>query len=248
MIVFPRHLPKPLESAGEGTEGLERLWLAVEGGRVEVWYLPAYRSESRHGAGPLVVFAHGNAELIDYWPEVLEPYRRMGVGVLLPEYRGYGRSGGLPSEDAIVGDFLRAIEMISKKKEVDPSRIVYHGRSIGGGVACSLARRRKPASLILQSTFTSLSDMAARFLVPGFLLLDSFDNIGALQKLDVPVFIFHGRQDGLVPFEHARRLAGAAANSRLLALDGDHNSCPRDWNEVFREIEEWLGEQGILPP
>jgi fermentation-respiration switch protein FrsA (DUF1100 family) len=241
-ILFPRHLTLPMTSAGENILGLERHWIETEEGRVEGWWLPS----GREGRRPAVIFAHGNAELIDYWPPLLDHYRRLGIGVLLPEYRGYGRSAGSPSQATITEDFVRFYDWISGREDVDPARIIFHGRSLGGGVVCALALQRKPALLILQSTFTSVRDMAARFFLPGFLVADPFDNLTVVRSLDVPVLVVHGRQDELVPLEQGERLARAARRGRLWVTEGDHNSTPPDWAEFFREVERFLREMGII--
>src|SRR5262249_34264176 len=122
-VLFPRYLLRPSPDAGRGIPGLDRVHISAEGGSVEGWVLPG-DGASRDRPGPLVVFAHGNGELIDDWPELLEPYRRMGASVLLPEYRGYGRSAGSPSEEAIVGDFVQFVDRAVTRPEVDSERLV----------------------------------------------------------------------------------------------------------------------------
>jgi hypothetical protein len=196
-----------------------------------------------------VIFAHGNAELIDYWTEELSPYREMGVSVFLPEYRGYGRSAGSPSEQAIRSDYLAFHELLLARPEVDPSRVVYHGRSLGGGAVCSLASERPPAAMILQSTFESVPAVAARWLVPSFLILDPFDNLSVVQDLDAKLLVFHGRADATIPFDHGRTLANAARDGRLVAYDGvGHNDCPprERMDHYWGEIESFLEEAEIL--
>ncbi len=242
-ILFPRHLALPYPDAGEGVAGLEKVWIDTPEGKVEGWWLPA-RGEL--GRRPAVIFAHGNAELIDYWPEMLEPFRKMGVGVFLPEYRGYGRSAGSPSQEKITEDFVKFYDWLTARPDVDPARIVFHGRSLGGGAVCALAESRKPAAMILQSTFTSVRAVAARFLLPGFLIADPFDNLETIKRLEAPLLVVHGRQDELVPFPHGVRLAEAAKNGRIFATDGDHNSTPPDWGEFFREVKAFLIENNIL--
>src|SRR5260221_6607706 len=121
--------------------GLERIVIRSSEGDVEAFFLPAFATSDGERK-PAVVFAHGNGEIIDQWADVLEPYRAMGIGVLLPEYRGYGRSEGTPSEAAITQDFVEFYDGVVARADVDPSRIVLHGRSLGGGVVCALARHR----------------------------------------------------------------------------------------------------------
>ncbi len=246
-ILFPRTLVRPPPGAGEGVPGLVRLGVPSPAGEVEGWWLPG-RGVSASHPGPAVIFAHGNGELIDHWPEALAPYRELGVSVLLPEYRGYGRSPGRPSERAITEDLVRFYDLLVARPEVDPRRVIFHGRSLGGGAVCALARQRPPAAMILMSTFTSVVDMARRYLVPAFLVLDPFDNLGQVSRLGCPLILFHGRRDRLVPFAHAERLHAAAPGSRLVAYDdADHNDCPPQWEPFWQEVRAFLQRAGLLP-
>jgi fermentation-respiration switch protein FrsA (DUF1100 family) len=236
--LFPRHLVPTPRGVAEAIPGLERIWLDTPQGRVESWLLPG-RGASPQNPGPAVIFAHGNAELIDHWASSLEPYRAMGVTVLLPEYRGYGRSGGSPSQKAITQDLVRLYDLLVARPEVDPARVVFHGRSLGGGAVCALAARRPPASMILQSTFTSVRELMANYLIPGFLVADPFDNLAVLRHLQAPVLVVHGHYDALIPHHHAQRLADAC-QGRLLSYPCDHNDCPPDWNLFWGEVRQHL--------
>lgn len=245
-LIFPRwHNNTPDPQAAERS-GAERLWLRIPQGKVEAWFL---RGEGCSPArpGPLLIYAHGNAELIDHWPEALAPYRALGINLLLPEYRGYGRSAGSPSQQGIVGDTAMLLEQALRRPEVDGSRVVLQGRSLGGGVVCDLALRRPPAALILQSTFTSLRAMARRYLVPGFLVRDPFDNLAALKRLEVPLLVVHGTRDRLVPYSHARALHAAVPHARLVAFETDHNDALTDDPRFWREVASFLRDARILP-
>jgi len=245
-FLFPRHLLRANPNAGVGVRGVEKLFIDVPEGKVEAWFLPADGLETGRPA-PLVIFAHGNGELIEHWPQALDPYRRMGLHVLLPEYRGYGRSAGLPSESAIVEDYVRFYDLVSARPDVDPRRIVLHGRSLGGGVVCAVARTRRPAALILESTFTSVPDVARQWLVPKALIADRFDSASVLASLDVPVLIFHGTCDRVVPFEHGVKLSGLARRARLVRYECDHNDLPRRLDGYWAEIRRFLQEEAIEP-
>ena len=245
LFLFPRFAVRPDPRAGVGLRGLERLWHESDEGRVEAWFLPG-DGVSAQSPGPVVVFAHGNAELIEQWPEVLEPYRRMGVSLLLPEYRGYGRSAGTPSERAIRDDLLAFFQRLVDRPDVDAGRIVLHGRSLGGGAVCALAAEHTPAALILQSTFTSVPDVARRWLVPRLLLPDRFESLPIVRRLDCPVLVVHGRRDRVVPFSHGQVLAQASPRARLVSYDADHNDCPPDWDSFWAEVAAFLREARIL--
>ena len=166
-------------SAFERIPGAERLWLETEGARAEAWYLPPLLGAP--GPAPLVVFAHGNGELIDDWADAFEPPRRWGAAVLLVEYPGYGRSTGSPSQTSIAATMQSAFDRMAERSEIDAARIIAYGRSLGGGAACALARERKVAALVLESTFTSVRSLARGFGLPGFLVRDPFDNLSALR-------------------------------------------------------------------
>jgi fermentation-respiration switch protein FrsA (DUF1100 family) len=243
-FLFPRHLLRARPNAEAGIRGLEKLSLSIPDGHVEAWFLPADAVETGRPA-PLVIFAHGNGELIEHWPMALDPYRQMGMHVLLPEYRGYGHSAGMPSERDIVKDYVRFYDLACTRSDVDPRRVVLHGRSLGGGVVCALARSRKPAALILESTFTSVPDVARQWLVPKALIADKFDSASVVASLDVPVLVFHGTCDRVVPFEHAVKLSRLAQRSRLVRYECDHNDLPRVADGYWAEIRRFLGEQGI---
>lgn len=245
LFVFPSFAAVPDPRAGEGVRGLEKWSLETEDGAVEAFFLPAPGATADRPL-PAVVFAHGNAELIDYWVDTLDRYRSFGLSVLLPEYRGYGRSAGRPTERGIVGDFVRFYDRLSDRPDVDSSRIVFHGRSIGGGVVCGLARQRPPAAMILSSTFTSVARIARRYGLPRRFVLDPFDNEEVLCALDVPVLLVHGRRDRIVPLAHGQRLCDIAKDAELLLYDADHNDCPPDWARFWRDVETFLARARIL--
>ena len=97
-VLFPRP-PRPQTSPAEGHPDVDVVWLGPDRA-VEAWYL-APQGTGSHRPAPVLVFTHGNGELIDYWLDEFEVVRGWGLGVLLVEYPGYGRSGGNPSEASI---------------------------------------------------------------------------------------------------------------------------------------------------
>ncbi len=215
-------------------------------GPVEAWFILG-DGVTAQAPGPVVIFAHGNGELIDHWPDGLRGYKRLGISVLLPEFRGYGRSAGDPSQRAIAQDFAQFYDDVIKRPEVDPSRVVLHGRSIGGGVAAQLAADRPSAALILQSSPSSIKRMVARFLLPWFLVRDPFDSVRVVRGYKQPVLVMHGKVDKTVPPSHGTRLAKATTNpvSRLIFYDVDHNTLPPS-EPYWRDIKQFLKDAGVL--
>lgn len=236
-LLFPAHLvPRPREPR---LSGLERLWFDTDEGKVEAWFLPGV-GVSAERPGPAVIFAHGNGELIDQWPAMLAPYLKLGVSLVLPEYRGYGRSKGHPSERAIHQDLCALHGRLAADPRVDMGRIVYHGRSLGGGAVCSLARAHAPKALILESTFTSVVDVARGMGIPSFLIHDRFESLPVVQSFDGPILVMHGTRDGLVLVSHGKRLAASNPQAELVLYDCGHNDLPPERADYWQHIEHTL--------
>lgn len=244
-VLFPRYMIENLPQENMPVPGIQKTFLQTGSGKVEAWYMPPV-SGSAGNPAPAVIFAHGNGELIDFWPEELRGFTKLGVGVLLVEYPGYGRSEGSPSQKSITDAFVSAYDYIAAKKGVDPSRIILLGRSIGGGAVCALAKKRPSAALILMSTFTSVSSFAPKYFVPGFLMRDPFDNLEAVGAYSGPVLIIHGKQDEIIPFSHGIALSKAAQNCKMIAYDCGHNDCPPDPVRFREDIKVFLIKQGII--
>jgi fermentation-respiration switch protein FrsA (DUF1100 family) len=246
-MVFPRDAAAPpLKQVPFANTVVMKHELAG-GGQVEAWFVPAPGVSDGH-RGPVVVFCHGNCELIDHQGHVVAGYHRLGCSVLLPEYRGYGRDSGYPSQAAITSDVIRFYDEMLQRKDVDAARIVIHGRSLGGGVAAQLAARRKPAALILESSFASVACFSHRYLAPEFLAKNPFRTDEVLPWLDVPVLICHGTHDSVVPIEHARRNRELARKATYVEYNCDHNDFPGPGNDgaFWGEIGKFLSKSGII--
>lgn len=222
---------------------LERHWIDRDGASVEAWLMRSLREEPARG---LVSISHGNAELIDHLWDDARRWRRLGFDVVLPEYRGYGRSTGSPSEEAIVDDALEAIEWALGRTGHDT--VVLHGRSLGTGVAAQVAARlgeipSKPTLelVALEAPFTSIASYAPRYGVPPFLVRDPYRTDEVLPTLTCPVIILHTRGDDVVPIEHGRMLASLAPTRiSLVEFEGSHNSgistTNAYWNAIARAL------------
>ncbi len=234
-IIYPGRsiwTPAPPPPSAEITE----LWFAT-GVKTEAWYLSP---RGHKGRRPAVLFFHGNGEIIDFLPDQVEAFRRWGLGVMLVEFPGYGRSAGTPTEASITAVALAAYDALIARPDVDPRLVTAFGRSLGCGAACALSRERTVAALILQAPFTSLRDFAPRFLVPRVLIRDVFDNRAALSRYPGPVLILHGTRDDVIPVAHGRELARTAPAAEYLEMDCAHNDCPPDHHEYWDTIRRFM--------
>jgi pimeloyl-ACP methyl ester carboxylesterase len=236
-VLYPR--PPAAASTPPLPPGTQVVWLG-EDGDVEAWYLPP--PPSRRPA-PAMLFTHGNGELIDHWVNAFSVPQQWGMGLLLIEYPGYGRSGGDPSEGSIRDAVVSGFDHLNAQSEIDGDRIIAYGRSLGGAAAGALVRERPIAAMILESTFTSVRAMAAGFGIPRPLVLDRFETLDAVSDFDGPVLVMHGTHDRIIPPLHGKSLA-RAAGTELLLLPCGHNDCPRPWPL----IRSFLVEHRLLNP
>lgn len=200
-----------------------------------------------------LLFCHGNAGNIG--DRVFNAHLLAGVGfdVLLFDYRGYGHSSGKPDEDGTYVDAQAAREEMLRCPAVQPDRIFYLGESLGGAVALHLALAFAPAGLILQSTFTSLRDVARRHypFIPGPLVPDAYPSIRLVRKLNAPLLVLHGERDQIVPASHAQALVDAAPEPKRLRLFGGlgHNDLAAGAGADYaRAIAQWATERPGPPP
>jgi alpha-beta hydrolase superfamily lysophospholipase len=222
----------------EAEPGLERHWIPnADGGRTEAWLVRAPVADAKG----LVCFLHGNAELIDDALHEAREWNARGFDVLLPEYRGYGRTPGSPSQAAIVHDVVGAVEFIMTKGEPDRryEGLILHGRSLGTGVAAQVAvgQGGRLKAMVLESPFLSVASFAWSYGVPPALVTNPFRTDEALPRIDAPVLILHARGDEIVPISHGRELA-TASGATLVELDGSHNSGLSHQREYWRAIDE----------
>jgi fermentation-respiration switch protein FrsA (DUF1100 family) len=245
-IIFPRNQIGPLPETKRQIPGMEEIWLDTAAGKVEAWFLlPATALHT--GPAPAMIFAHGNAEVIDFCVDDLLFFTRLGIGVMLVEYPGYGRSQGRPSQESITEIFIAAYDMLTAWKEVDADRVILYGHSLGGGAVCALAARRPAAALILMSTFTGIHPFTRRFLVPGFLVRDPFDNLSVISAYSGPVLIIHGTYDDIIPYSHGLALYKAARNATMVTYACAHNDCPPNGDVYVKDIKSFLQKSGIIP-
>jgi pimeloyl-ACP methyl ester carboxylesterase len=236
-----------VDPAPPRVQGADVLKISTSAGNVEALFLPA----TAGAAGtqkPVVIFGHGNGEVIDYWFTALDGFRERGIGVLLVEYPGYGRSAGSPSEASIRAVMAAAYDRIAPDPRVDRTRIFGFGQSLGGGAICLLAKDRPLRALILQSTFPSLDIFAAAYWAPSFLLRDHLDNLATVRNFAGPVLVIHGRDDRLIPWQQAQRLAAASGHSRFRLYDCGHGCWDPERLPFWRDAMPFLREAGILQP
>jgi len=225
-------------------EGLHKDWVPHEAGRTEFWYLLGNGVSARE-PGPAVLFAHGNRELIDAKAVDLIPYQRAGISVFLCEYRGYGRSTGQPGEAALVADFERVLHFARSLPEVDGSRLIFHGRSLGGAVVAALASFQEPKALILESTFVDAASASRFSLMWPMMIPDRWRSLERLDGYPGATLILHGKRDLVVSPNSASTFHRRIPGSRLLWFDGGgHRLQAHAEDDYWNPIRAFLSELG----
>jgi hypothetical protein len=190
---------------------------AADGVRLHAWHI-----KSKPDA-PLVIYFGGNAEEVSWMLDEI-PRQDTGAAWLLVDYRGYGGSGGAPSEKALESDAAAWYDRFAPTNR----RIVAFGRSLGSGVAVQLAAERKLDAVILIAPFDSMVEVGKRhypFLPVSWLLKHRFDSLGVAPRLTAPLLCIVATHDEVIPAEHARHLYDAWAGPKTwIELVASHNS------------------------
>lgn len=220
MIFLPGKLPQ--EYVFDLREQDEEVFIAMEdGARINGLLF-------NNGAKKVVLYFHGNAGDLSGWQYVAQDFHTIGWDVLIIDYRGFGKSKGSLSEQAMYSD-ARACYDYLLQRQYAPEHIVIYGRSIGTGPAVDLAAQVTHGGLILETPYSSLSELAHEkmpFLFPKLISKYPFDSQSKLSGLSAPVFLVHGDRDGLIPYAHSQRLyEDIRVEKELLIVRGaDHNN------------------------
>jgi pimeloyl-ACP methyl ester carboxylesterase len=203
------------------------------------WYIPDRQSEH------VLLFFHGNAGNISHRRESIEIFHRLGLNVLIIDYRGYGQSKGNPNEQGLYQDATASWRYLTEDKGFDPENIIIFGRSLGGAVAAQLASVVEARGLILESTMSSASDFArAVFKILSRLVVIRYDFNTAqhVQRVKYPVLVLHSPEDEIMPFQLGKKVYQLANQPKhFVHMRGDHNNgFMQSQPEYQQELNSWL--------
>lgn len=184
-----------------------------------------YPQDTLHTRG-VVLYFHGNRENINHYAKFVPSFTRYGYEVWMMDYPGYGKSTGEPTEQRFYSDALLLYKMASKQFSNDC--IVFYGRSLGTGVATELASHAGGKRLILETPYYSLPSLASAILPvypAGSMLQYKFSVHEYLPFVKVPVTIFHGTADGVIPYSNAEQLKPflKTGDEFITIENGSHN-------------------------
>ncbi len=237
-IFYPETLPANYRYAFPGR--FEELMWDVDGVKINALHFTV-----EHPRG-VVLYFHGNAGSLRDWGDVAGDFTIRGYDILMPDYRGYGKSTGKIKNEAMLHQDA-AVAYSYLQKHYRESEIVIYGRSIGSGLAVYLAKSSKPRMLILESPFFSLRDVA-KFHYP-FLPMGFFDSILRypmrsdlwIPEVACPVYLFHGTKDEVVPYNSSERLIRLIkSNGKLITIEGGGHNDLSDFKLYREELDRIL--------
>lgn len=210
-----------------------------DGIKLHGWYIPCEKVTAT------LIFCHGNGGNISHRLNSIEQFHTLSLSVFIFDYRGYGQSEGTLSEDGTYKDAAAAWKYVTEEQKTPPERIIVFGRSLGGGIASWLAANRPAKALILESTFTSIPDIAAihyPFIPVKWLTKYHYNSQERVADLTIPKLFIHSPGDEIVPYKLGGKLYQSAAEpKRFVKLSGSHNEGFTESHDVYmRGLSEFI--------
>jgi fermentation-respiration switch protein FrsA (DUF1100 family) len=212
------------------------------------WFIPA-KGKKPQAAKGTVVFSHGNAGSISYHLGFCTWLAEASYNVIIYDYRGFGKSGGTVDRRGMIDDVKAAFAYALKRPDIDRSRIISYGHSLGGAQSVT-ALGETPVkglrAIVIDGAFASYQAMAG--IIGGqlgaSLITDELSPKDFVHKLTpTPLLVVHGSRDEVVPFSQGRQLYESAAEPKTLfeVKSGRHGTALSDNNGAYRKkMIEWL--------
>ncbi len=214
--------------------------------RLHGWFLKAPQEKA------VLFFLHGNAGNISARLYKAGGWLERGVSVFLLDYRGYGQSTGeIHTSEDIARDAQAGLNYLKDKRDIDSSRIILYGESLGTYPIIRLAGENKVMAAVLEAPFTSFTELAALHYpqVPGFMMKGfEFSNKENIGKVKNPLFILHGTEDEICPYDMAGELIDKVQvpKGMFTIQGGHHNDLPNAaGDDYWQKSYEFLLGQGL---
>jgi fermentation-respiration switch protein FrsA (DUF1100 family) len=237
LLFFPSRFPDG-DWQPPGLEFEDAWFQASDGARLHGWFVPCDQPRA------IVLFAHGNGGNLSHRADTMRTlHDRLHVAAMIFDYRGYGRSEGTPDAVGILLDGRAARHWLAERAGVKENQIVLMGESLGGTVVVDMAAADGARGLVLDSTFSSLPDVAGfhyPWLPVAALTKTRLDSAGAIAKYHGPLLMFHGDKDQIIPIKFGRKLFDAANEPKrfVVMLGHDHNDARPA--VFFAELDKFL--------
>ena len=223
-----------------GAEYRDESFEAADGVRLHGWFVPGHSDR-------VLLFFHGNAGNISHRLESIRQFLQLGLSVFIIDYRGYGQSEGRTTEQGIYRDAEAAWRHLTETNGTPDGHIIVFGRSMGASAAAYVAARHRPLALIVESSFTSVPDIAREYypwLPVRWLSRLRHSAEDFVRQSNAPVLVIHSRDDEIVPFHHGEAIFAAANEPRtFIEIRGGHNDAfLRDEQNYLAGLRSFLDQ------
>lgn len=220
------------------------------------WFAHSVNGEEADDAIGTIIFCHGQTSNIADCLSLVADLQRLPVHVFVFDYRGYGRSKGIPTEKGVYADACAAFEVVrSEYDDMDEPPIILYGRSLGGPIAAKVALEKQVAGIVIENTFTSLHEIARKQNYPGWLLRIGlpyrFNTKAMLEACPVPVLLAHSRDDKVIPSEMSEALHRVTPTAEAFcATAGEHrevgwHAAPFFWDRFEDFVRRHLASRPV---
>jgi uncharacterized protein len=219
---------------------------AADGTKIHAWYFEAAREEGQPEP-PVILLCHGNAGNLSGRYQRAALLMSAPADVLVFDYRGYGRSEGKPHEAGVYQDVEAAWAELTTTRGIAAERIIIYGVSLGGVMAVHLASQVDAAGLIVESTFTSVADMARRTMpfIPVFMIRTKMDSASKILQAKMPKLHIHSPMDEIVPYDLGKALFAKAPEPKVfyeVAGSGHNETMDVGGDALLGRIHDFLHE------
>lgn len=223
------------------------IWIKSQNNKssLNAWWTP-------NNSETTILYLHGNSTSLSDHLEMVQLFHSLGWNSLIIDYPKFGKSeGDFPNELSVYENASSAWEYLVKEKYISPNKITVYGHSLGGSIAIEMAARYSTmAGVIVESSFTSMMDMARkriyRFFPIKFILDQEFNSIEKVKRLSVPILFMHGKKDSIIPYQMTVNLfeqASSAIKNIVLFEDGRHwNLKMVDNNRYIESITQFINQ------
>ena len=257
LLLYNYYTPKDsrtnVQSPSEFDLPYESLYITTDDGvRINAVLIKRPEPESRQS--PTMVYFHGNSGNVGHrLPHVVDLYHHCRCNLLLVEYRGFGLSGGYPSEKGLCLDARAGLDYVLQRPDLDSNKIIVFGRSLGGAVSIDLVanspNRSRIAALVVENTFTTLPNIARKLFpalksLPDWTFKNQFRSIEKVKKITIPVLFVSGLSDETVPPPMMTALYNRCASTRkqLSRFEGGNHKYTYKCDNYYQAISEFLKE------
>ncbi|HIE64651.1 MAG: alpha/beta hydrolase [Nitrospira sp.] len=215
-----------------------------DGVRINGWFVPD--TESRI----TLLWFHGNAGNLSHRVDPLRLFHHeLKINIFMVDFREYGRSEGLVSEEGTRQDALSSYDYLLTRSDIDPAKIIVFGQSLGAAVAVELATNRDLQGIILEAPFTSIREMAraiSPWLPFGRFLSTKYDSLSKIKQIRAPLLVMHGDRDEVIPFSQGRKLYEAGNEPKTfypIPGAGHNNTYLVGGRPYFKKMKEFIARQ-----